>query len=172
MTERISIEQHDVNECRQFPEENLARKTKDNSRAIEIGNGSRHADKGHHARVFVAEFVIKPLEKWPAAVEKDDRREGKLNIAIPAKVESFAESQPLLNHGSKDEYGDGQDERNPETAAKICNHLGMVRLVVMAVVLRMRIIVVLRVIWHKIPCFQRSRHNETPTQSSIIRDQR
>src|SRR5262249_36507928 len=67
-------------------------------------------------------LVVDAFEKWPAAVEINERRKSKEGVEVPAKSESRAQAKQALDQWRQGEHRNCKNHRNPESAAEIGSH--------------------------------------------------
>ena len=101
-------EEHDVDQRRQLPEEDLAVEAEHDGRAVRISNGDRHGDQRHHAGLATAQLADDPAEKRPAAVEVDDARKDELDLDVAREAKRLAHPEGPLDHGGQRNYWNGQ----------------------------------------------------------------
>ena len=65
-------EQHDCDQCRQFPEEGLVASECNHAHRIGIGGGDRDRDQRHHAYIAGRNLSPEAFQERPAAIEKHE----------------------------------------------------------------------------------------------------
>jgi hypothetical protein len=83
------------------------------------------------------DFVHQTLQKRPTPVNENGRGKSERHVAPSRKLKCLAHAQELLDQGRQSDDGKTQGQGNPETAAEILYHVGMVGLAVMAAVVGM-----------------------------------
>jgi hypothetical protein len=101
-------QEHDVDQRRQLPEENLAVEAEHDGRAVGVGNGDRHGDQRHHAGLATAQLVDDPAQERPAAIEVDDARERQLYLNVAPEAQRLAHPEGPLDHRRQRNDRNGQ----------------------------------------------------------------
>src|SRR5688572_24884963 len=91
-------QEHNVYQCNQFPEKTFSQIGNDRGKAVNEGYRDGKGNKKHHAGLAIANFRNSHLDKWYAAIRKDDNGE---QWYYPLTTREFRhhEPEPHLKHG-------------------------------------------------------------------------
>ena len=117
-------EEHDVDEGRHLPEEDLSGQAEDDGAAVKVCGGDGQSDQGHHARRLGFDLADEALEEGPAAVKIDERRDDEEDIGIAGESQAVAEAQETLDHGRKGEHGESRGQGDPESLFEVVGVMG------------------------------------------------
>ncbi len=117
-------EEHDVDEGRHLPEEDLSGQAEDDGAAVDVGGGDGQSDQGHHARRLGFDLADEALEEGTAPVKIDERRDDEEDIGVAGESQAVAEAQKALDHGRKGEDGEGRSQGDPEPLLEVVGVTG------------------------------------------------
>jgi len=119
-------EQHDVDQRRGFPEEDVAGKAEHDQRAVGVGDRDRERYERHHAGEACTDLVHETREERPAAVEVDGRRETEADVAVARERQRVAEPKELLDHVRGREHWQREHQRDPQAPPKVRHRMGVI----------------------------------------------
>jgi len=117
-------EQHDIDQGGEFPEEPLAGRAEDHRGAVEVGDGDRDRDQGHHPGRPAFQFAYNSGEERIAAVEVDCGCDDQDDIVCSRHLD--AEPEEHLDGRREDEDGNREDDRDDEPAFEVFDGMPVV----------------------------------------------